>query len=132
MTTEIEDLKRIFSNGRYVGQVKSLRSTYHVFEFGDVYVIVRPDNRYKNAYNIVLFKHETIRHLQRLYEGRRGLRTRKILNDKEVRELFPMVNQKIRQLLLLQALLILACEGSASLHKRGRELVFTIPKVNED
>jgi len=131
MTEEIEDLKKIFSNGRYVGQVQSLRSVYYVFEFGDIYAVVRPDNRFKNGYNIVLFKHETVCRLHRLYQGKGGIRTRKILNDKEVKELFPMVDQKTRQLLLLQALLILVCKGCAFLHKRGRELVFTIAKIDK-
>ena len=129
---KIESLKKIFANWKYLGQVKSLRSRYYVFELGNDYAIVRPDNRFKRGYNIVLFDCETIENLRRLYQGRRSLTTAKILNDKEVKQLFPIRDQKTRQLLLLQALLILACKGDAHVRKRGRELVFTVAKIRED
>jgi len=120
-----ESFRRFFSNWKYLGEVKSLRSTYHIFELEEYFAVVRPDSRFKDSYNIAFLNKNIVNKMYELYCNERNLTTKKILNDRNMDVIFPRVDLKTRRLLILQSLLIIVSQGKAKMRKRGRTLSFS-------
>lgn len=125
----IENLQTFFKSWKYLGRVKSLRSEYCVFELDEYYAVIRPDNRFKNSYNVTFFEQQTLSKILELIQEKRNLTTAKIVNLNEVKIIFPDQDNKTRQLLLLQALFVLVCKGLAKMRKKGREISFSFEKT---
>lgn len=125
MSDKEEMIKQFFEYWNYSGKIKSLRSEYYIFEFKGRYAVLRPDNRFKRSYNITFFEQETLEKIMKLVQGKSSLTTAKLVNLKEVKMIFPEVDHKTRQLLLLQALFVLVCKGIAKMRKKGREISFS-------
>jgi hypothetical protein len=120
-----ESFRKFFSSWKYLGEVKSLRSTYYVFELEECFAVVRPDSRLKDSYNIVFLTKNIVNSIYELYCNERSLTTKKILGDRKMDAFFPNVDLKTRQLLILQSLLVIVSQGKAKVRRKGRTLSFS-------
>lgn len=109
------DARRFFDGVRYVGRVRAVRATYHVYDANKRYLLVWPSRRSANSYYMS--------EIPRVYveEVRRKFRA-KVTTSVEVRK--KMGGPRFRQ---LGALVTLAARGEAKVWGRqGASLAFRV------